>query len=460
MTSTFDVTDLRSAMTGPVVLPGDADYDRSELIFNGAIDKTPAVIARCLSPADVAAALGHARAQGLDVAVRGGGHGFWGAAIPERGLMVDLSRMNSVTVDPVARRARVGGGAALADLDAATQQHGLAVPAGTISHTGVGGLTLGGGFGWLSNGHGLSIDNLESAQVVLADGRCVRAAADSHPDLFWALRGGGGNFGVVTEFEFRLHPVGPMVNVAMVFFEMDRAAQALRLGRDVVSALPRTAGGALAGLTAPPAPFVPPQHHFAPVVGVIVVGFGSAEEHAALIEPLRAAGPLFENVTPLPYVGVQQMLDESAPWGIHAYVKGLYLHELTDDAVDVVAGQIARRSSPMSQVLIFSLGGAYADAAEYATAFGGSRAARYALVLDAVAPDAASLAPDREWARTAWSAMRPFARDAGSYVNLMAEYDEGIVRASYGTKYERLAAIKAEYDPGNVFHLNANIKPV
>ncbi len=329
-----------------------------------------------------------------------------------------------------------------------------------MSHTGVGGLTLGGGFGWLSRQHGLSIDNLVSAEVVLADGRVVRASDDEHADLFWALRGGGGNFGVVTEFEFRLHEVGPLVHLGMVFFTTDRAEEAIRLGRDTIATLSRNAGAAIIGQNAAPAPFVTEQLHFAPGIAVVVIGLGTAEEHAAQIAPLRAAGPAFELVTPMPYVALQQMLDEAMPWGIHAYSKGLYLPDLTDDAITVFADQVQRRTSPMSMGLLFAMGGAYADVADADTAFGGSRATRWTVVLDAVAPDAELLAVDREWSRATFDALRPFAENAGSYVNLMSEYDEDRVRASYGAaKCERLARIKGEYDPGNVLHLNANIKP-
>ena len=248
MTQTIDrdVTTLRGAMDGAVLLPGDEGYDEARAVWNGDIDRRPAVIARCTGPDDVAAALRYAQDVGLQVAVRGGGHGYWGAAVPEGGLMIDLSPIHHVEVDPVAKRARVGGGATLGELDAATQEHGLAVPAGTVSHTGVGGLTLGGGWGWLSKLHGLTIDNLQSAEVVLTDGRRVRASESEHPDLFWALRGGGGNFGVVTEFEFRLHEVGPLVQFAMLFVEQDRAAAALRATRDLVDGVGRTVSPGIA----------------------------------------------------------------------------------------------------------------------------------------------------------------------------------------------------------------------
>lgn len=459
--TTHTIDDLRDAMSGSVILPGDADYDEARAIWNGDIDRRPAVIARCAGPADVAAALSHAGANGLEVAVRGGGHGYWGAAVPERGLMIDLGLLDTVTVDPRARRARVGGGAKLAQLDAATQEHGLAVPAGTVSHTGVGGLTLGGGFGWLTPLYGLSVDNLESAEVVLADGRCVRASATEHPDLFWALRGGGGNFGVVTEFEFRLHEVGPIVHLGLMFVEQDRAAHAIRTARDGFGALPPGISPGIACICAPPAPFVPEQHHFAPGVAVIMVGFGSAEEHAAALGPVREAlAPLFEAVMPIPYVALQQMLDEGAFWGVHAYSKGLYLDALPDEVVDVIAERLPGRTSPLSEMLVFPFGGAFAEVADDATAFGGRRSMKYVVAIEAMAPDAETLLRDRRWVRETWDALLPAAVGPGSYVNLMAEADDGALRSSYGAdKYERLARIKAEYDPQNVFRANANIKP-
>jgi FAD/FMN-containing dehydrogenase len=462
MTSTIGVgvERLRAAMVGPVLVPGGEGYDEARSLWNGNIDRRPVVVARCTSAADVAAALASAQDLGLEVGVRGGAHSYGGAAAPEGGLMVDLSPLNGVTVDAAGRRARCGGGATLADLDAATQAHGLAVTGGMISHTGVGGLTLGGGLGWLSRRCGLSVDSLESAEVVLADGRVVRASASEHPDLFWALRGGGGNFGVVTEFEFRLHEVGPIVHLGLFFFELDRSVAALRLGRDVLGALGRDAGGMLVALNAPPAPFVPAEHHFAPGVAVLIVGLASADEHARLVAPVRDAGPLFELVTPIPYTELQRMLDDAAPWGIHGYGKALELEELSDDAISVLAEWLPAKSSPMSLLPIFPLGGAYADVDDADTAYGGSRSARFMVNMDAVAPDAEALVADRQWVRGLWEALRPFAAGPGSYVNFMSEYEEDRVRASYGqAKYDRLARIKAEYDPGNVFHLNANIKP-
>jgi FAD/FMN-containing dehydrogenase len=453
---------LRAEFDGVVLQPGDEGYEEARRVWNGLVDHRPAVIARCASPADVSAALAYAQQAGLEVGVRGGGHNYAGAAVPDAGLCVDLRAMNRVAVDPVARRARCGGGALQRELDAAAQEHGLAVTGGTISHTGVGGLTLGGGMGWLTHACGLAVDNLLAAQVVLADGRCVRASADEHPDLHWALTGGGGNFGVVTEFEFRLYPVGPVVQFGIQFWELDRAAEGLRAARDVVDALPHTAGAMISVVNAPPAPFVPEQHHFRPGMALALVGLSSPHAHAALMAGARDAAPLFEFATPMPYTALQRMLDESAAPGILAYGKSIYLEELTDAAVDALAALLSAKTSPMSLLPIFPLGGAFADVEEDATAFGGSRSLRYAVNMDAVATEPDALAADRNWVRSVWSALRPFAPHEGSYVNFMNEHETGEpdrVRASYGAKYARLARIKAEYDPGNVFRRNPNIAP-
>jgi len=446
---------------GAVLAPGDDGYDAARALWNGDIDRRPTAIAQCATAEHVAAALTYAREQDMEVAVRGGGHSFAGHGVCEDGLMIDLSPMRTVAIDGSARRARCSGGTTWAELDAAAQAHGLAVPGGVISHTGVAGLTLGGGVGWLTRRAGLSCDNLLSARVVTADGRIITASADEHPDLHWALRGGGGNFGVVTEFDFALHEVGPLVQLGLFFWGIDQGTEALRFVRNVSDALPRSMGTQLVGLNAPPAPFVPEQHHFAPGYAFVVVGWGSPEEHAAAIQPIRdTLPPVFELVTPIPYAELQKMLDESAPWGIHAYEKALYLDDLNDDAVSVVAEHFPRKSSPMSIMPVFPLGGAYADVPDADTAFGGSRASKWLVNIAAVAPTPDLLAADRAWVRSYWDALRPYASGSGSYVNFLNDADEDRIRASYGAqKYDRLARIKTDYDPDNVFHRNANIKP-
>lgn len=460
--SAIDIATLRSAITGPVFGRGDEGYDDARSIWNGQIDHRPGAIARCRGSADVAGALSFARDNELEVSVRGGGHSYRGSSVCEDGLMIDLSALCGVQVDPVSCRARVGGGATMADLDAATQEHGLAVTGGVISDTGVGGLTLGGGMGWLTRTLGLSIDNLVSAEVVLADGRVVHASDSDYPDLFWALRGGGGNFGVVTEFEYRLSAIGPEVHLGFFFWGMDDGAAALRLCREVVPALPGNVGALIASsLSAPPAEFVPEQFHFLPGYALLVAGFGSETEHAQAIAPIRdGLEPLFEFVTPLPYTGLQSMLDDAEPWGACAYEKALDLEDLSDEVIDVLTGAAGKKSSPMSFIPIFPLQGAFTSVGEDETAFGGSRAPHYVCNMTATATDAGTLDLDRTWVREQWEALCPLSSNPGGYVNFMTDADEDRVRSSYGSdKYARLSQIKAKYDGGNVFHLNANIRP-
>jgi FAD/FMN-containing dehydrogenase len=453
------VEELRAQLIGTVVGPADPDYDEARKVWNADIDRRPEIIARCASAADVAAAISFARREGLEIAVRGGAHNTAGLSVVDDGIVLDLSGINTVTVDPIAKRARVGGGALLSDLDAATQAHGLAVPAGLISHTGVAGLTLGGGMGWLTRLHGLSIDNLVSAEVVTADGEIRRADATEQPDLFWAIRGGGGNFGVVTEFEFRLHEAGPLIHFGLLFWGLDDGPAMLRLAREVIPDLPPHVNVVIAALNAPPAPFVPEQHRFQPGYGLVVTGFGDGAEHADAIARLRTAlPPLFEVSTPMPYVNVQQLLDEANAWGVHCYEKGCYAGDISDGAIAVLEDHVRRKVSPMSAVMCYRLDGAYSAVAEDDTAFGGGRSPRYAVFILGVTPTAEGLPAERAWARGLWEALQPHTL-RGGYVNGASEFDGERVAATYGPKYERLREIKRRYDPDNVFHRNANIPP-
>jgi FAD/FMN-containing dehydrogenase len=455
-----DIGALRADVTGSVLLPDEAGYDEARSLWNGELDRRPAVIVRCTGPADVVAALAYAREQELAVTVRGGGHSTSGAAAVDGALMIDLSTLNDVVVDPETRRVVAGGGATLADLDAATQAHGLAVTGGMISHTGIGGLTLGGGMGWLTRRHGLTIDNLVAAEVVTADGRIVRASETEHPDLFWALRGGGGNFGVVTHFEYRLHEVGPIVQVGMLFFDLEQGGDVLRLARDMVPGLPTDLTMYVTAVNAPPAPFVPLEHHFRHGWAVVLVGFGGVEQHARQLHAVRAAGtPLFELVTPMPYTALQQMFNDGARWGTCCYQKMLFVDDLTDDAIAVIDEHLRRKTSPMTMLEFYTFGGAYADVDEEATAFGGSRAARFGVFFIGLTAEAADLPAERDWLRTFWDALLPHSLGAGGYVNAATEFGDDRVRAIYGSKYDRLRRIKAQYDPTNVFRHNANIPP-
>jgi FAD/FMN-containing dehydrogenase len=455
-------TQLPDSLAGITLRPTDTGFAdaRAGAVWNGDIERQPALIVQPTSSAQVADALSFAAAQGADLTVRGGGHSFAGNAVADGAIMIDLSRLNGVRVDPDTRRAYVGGGAAWAAVDAATAEHGLGVVGGTISHTGVAGLTLSGGMGWLTNAQGLSSDNLLAATMVTADCRIVIASESENPELFWALRGAGTNFGVVTEFVFQLHELNPMANLGLFFWRPEDAREPLRFARDYVFELPTGMGVLMAGLSAPPAPFVPPSYHGITGVAVLIASWGSPEEHAAAVQPLRDRGPLFELVTPIPYVALQQMLDDSAPWGIRGYEKALNLMELSDEAIDIVLEWLPRKASPLSFMPVFPLSGAFREVDDEATAFGGSRATRWVINVAAVAPDADTIARDRTWVRDFIDALRPYASDEGTYLNFLADADEDRVRSSYGAaKYRRLAALKAEWDPDNVFRHNPNIRP-
>jgi hypothetical protein len=450
---------LREAMSGAVLVPGDADYDQARAVWNAAIDRRPAVIARCSNPTDVCAAVSFGVENGFEIAVRSGAHGTSGKAVVDDGLMIDLSTMNTVVVDPESRRARVGGGALLADLIAATQEHGLATPVGLIGHTGVGGLTLGGGMGWLTRKHGLSIDNLVSAEVVTADGEIRRANQAENSDLFWAIRGGGGNFGVVTEFEFALHPVGPIVQVALLFWDLDRGGDVLRLTRELGRSLPEEINVVTAGLNAPPAPFVPPEHHLKQGYAMIVVGFGAPEEHEQLVNQIRVSiPPSWDFVTPMPYLALSQMLDEGNRWGQYDYEKGGQIAEITDEVIEAITQHFPHKQSPESTVLFYRVDGAYSNVGDDETAFGGDRSSGWYVFNIALCPTPEMLPAEREWVRGLYAALAPH-MVSRTYVNALDE-DTSDVAAAYGpAKYTRLTHIKSVYDPKNVFRRNANIKP-
>jgi hypothetical protein len=452
---------IRSSVDGSVMTPADSGYDEARRTWNADIDRRPAVIVRCGSVQDVVIALDTARVLGLAVAVRGGAHSFPGYSVCDDGMVIDLSRLNGVTVDPDAKTARVQGGALLTDLDTATQVHGLAVPAGMVGHTGVGGLTLGGGMGWLSRQAGLSIDNLISAEVVTADGRVLRASSEEHSDLFWAIRGGGGNFGVVTEFEFRLHEVGPIVQFGLFFWGQEEGQAALQLIREVMRELPRSMNGmVIAALTAAPAPFVPVEHQGKLGYAFTLTEFGDAGEHQRFVDRIRRElPPLFDLVTPMPYTALQSMLDEANGWGSYGYDKGAYIEELTDSVIDILTEYGPKKNSPLSLLIFYRLDQAYSEVSDNATAFSGGRSPRYFGTFVALCPSPQLLVPEREWVRSLFDALRPHLMTTGTYVNVLGEADDAQIRDSYGPKYDQLSMIKQKYDPGNVFRRNANIKP-
>jgi FAD/FMN-containing dehydrogenase len=445
---------------GRLISAGDTDYDTARTVWNGAIDRRPRLIARCIGPADVVAAVRFARDHDLEIAIRGGGHNVAGTAVCDDGIVIDLSAMRGVRVDPAGRRAWVQGGALWGDVDRETQAHGLATTGGIVSHTGVAGLTLGGGVGWLMRKHGLTIDNLLAVDVVTADGELLRASADEHPDLFWALRGGGGNFGVATSFEFRLHCLGPTVLAGPILWDADEAGEVLRFYRDFVRDAPDELGTVVRFGTAPPLPVIPQELHWRAVVMIGTCYAGQIDDGEHVLGPLRAfRTPLLDLVGPTPYVAFQSALDSTVAHGWNYYWKSTHLPELRDDLIDVIAGHAFSCSSPRSYVAMFHLKGAVSRVAEGATAFG-NRQPSHAITLDGVWRPGENFGDhDTAWARAFFAALGRFR--AGVYVNfLAADEDAGRVREAYGDSvYDRLGDVKTTYDPDNVFHHNQNIRP-
>jgi FAD/FMN-containing dehydrogenase len=444
---------------GRLISAGHADYDTARAVWNGAINRHPRLVARCIGPADVVAAVRFARDHDLEIAIRGGGHNVAGTAVCDDGIVIDLSEMRGVRVDPANRRAWVQGGSLWGDVDHETQAHGLATTGGIVSHTGVAGLTLGGGVGWLMRKHGLTIDNLLAADVVTADGRRLRASEDEHSDLFWALRGGGGNFGVVTAFEFRLHPVGPTVLAGPILWDATDTAEVLRFYSDFIQDAPDELATVVRFGTAPALPDIPERLHWRPVVMVGSCYAGPIEDGDQVLRPLRAFGtPLLDLVGPAPYVAFQSALDSTVVHGWHYYWKSTHLPELSDDLIDVIARHAFSCASPRSYVAMFHLKGAVGRVAEGGTAFG-NRQAPHAITLDAVwRPGEDFGNRDTAWTRTFFAALGPFRK--GVYVNFLgADEDPGRVREAYGDSvYQRLVDVKTAYDPENVFHHNQNIR--
>ena len=444
--------------SGTILSPGDAGYDAARAVFNGAIDRRPALIAQVADARDVAAALRHAQHESLPVAVRCGGHSGAGFGVIDDGLVVDVRRLKRVEVDLARHVVRAGAGLTWGELDAATQAHGLAVTGGRMSTTGIAGLTLGSGSGWLERKLGLTADNLVGATVVTADGDIVRADASQHPDLFWALRGGGGNFGVVTEFELALHPVGPMITGGMLLFEWERAHEVLAAYRDVMAEAPDELGGCAALQLGPPAPFVPAELVGKPVLAIIVAAFAEEAQAQRMLAPLRALRPLVDAVAPMPYVALQQITDEGCPHGMQNHWKAAFLDDLPDAAIADAIEVAADIPSPLTVVLLQPLGGAYGRVEEGATALS-HRSARWAYHALSLWPDAADTAVNRAWT-TRFAATMAAYGDGGVHPNHVSDPAGERVRAFYGAAtYERLVAVKDRWDPRNVFAANQNIRP-
>lgn len=452
------VAQLRSRFRGALLQPGEEGYDDARRVWNGAIDRRPALIARCVGSDDVLEAVRFARDRELLVSVRGGGHAVAGHAVCDGGVMVDLSLMKTIRVDPGARTARAAGGLLWSEFDRATQRFGLATTGGVISHTGVGGLTLGGGVGHLMRRLGLTIDNLSAVDLVTADGHMIRADADTEPELLWGLRGGGGNFGIATTLEYRLHAVGPMVLGGPVFWPLRDAPEVLRVVRDFAPQAPDELGIMIALRLAPPMPFLPPDQYGKPVLGMILVWSGDPREGERVTAPLRRlAHPLTDVVRPVPYVALQSMLDGGVPHGIHYYWKSHRIARLDDAVIDLLVSRAECITSPLSQIGSLAVGGAVCRVGEDATAVG-ERAVGFELNITAAWPPSD---PDSSrhlsWVRDGWNALRPHA--SGVYANFLSDEGSAGVEAAYGARLGRLVALKDRFDPSNFFRMNANIPP-
>jgi FAD/FMN-containing dehydrogenase len=453
------VQEFAANFHGELIRRGDDGYDDARAVFNAMIDRHPALIARCTGVADVVAAVNFARENDVVVAVRGGGHSVPGYAVCEGGIVIDLSPMKGIRVDPEARTARAQAGATWGEFDRETQQFGLAITGGRVTHTGIAGLTLGSGSGWLERKLGLTFDNLISADVVTADGEFLKASESENEDLFWGLRGGGGNFGIVPSFEYRLHPVGPIVLGGMLLHPFSKAGELLRFWRDYLEEAPDELGGAAAFMTAPPAPFVPEHMKGKLAAGLIVFYAGSPEEGEEWVRPLKEFGPPeVDLVEPMPYTVVQTLLDPANPPGRNNYWKAEHLDELSDEAIDTMVVHAAKIGSPFTILVILPMGGAISDVEEDETAIGGRDAACGVHAIS-MWENPAESETHIAWAREFMQAMEPFAIP-GISLNFTSDQTEDKVKASFGSeKYERLVALKNKYDPTNLFRLNQNIKP-
>ncbi|MGH2443834.1 MAG: FAD-binding oxidoreductase [Chloroflexota bacterium] len=447
-----------ASLRGEVIRPGDESYESARMVWNGMIDKHPSLIVRCAGAADVIATVNFGREHGMETAVRGGGHNVAGNAVCDGGLVIDLSSMRSVHVDPARRTAWAEPGCTWGEFDHETQAFGLGTTGGLVTSTGIAGFTLGGGMGWLVRKHGLACDNLRSVDIVTAEGKLINASPENHPDLFWGVRGGGGNFGVVTGFEYQLHPVGPMVFGGAVFHPLERAREVLSFYREFTARAPDELTTMAAIMTAPPAPFIPADLHGKSAIAIASCYAGSMEQGEAAVASLLSFGPpAGAHIGPVPYTMLQSMFDASAPAGLNNYWKSHYLASLDGDATDVILKYATMIPAPFSQIHLHQLGGAMSRTPNGSTAFG-HRDAAYALNIIGMWADPAETDRDLQWVRQFWAAMERFS--VGVYVNFMAEEDEGTVKSAYDAgAYQRLVTLKRKYDPVNFFHLNQNIKP-
>jgi FAD/FMN-containing dehydrogenase len=452
------VRELEAGLRGSLLRPDDDRYEQARHVWNARIDRRPRLIVCCAGVSDVISAVRFVRSQNALVSVRGGAHNVAGSAVCDDGVMIDLSGMRALHVDPARRVARAEPGLTWADFDHDTQAFGLATTGAHVSSTGIAGSTLGGGMGWLMRQHGLTIDNLLSADIVTADGQLVTASPDESPDLFWAIRGGGGNFGIATSLEYRLHPVGPLVAGGVVMYPASQAHDVLRGYREVMTNAPEELSALAAFRSAPPAPFVPEDVRGRPIVAIVACATLPTAEALRRLEPLRQLGaPVAERMGPMPYAAIQRMLDGAGAFGYRVYVRSDHLGSLDDVAIDTLIEHAARRTSPHSVVLLFSLGGAVSRVNEHATAFS-HRHAAFDYAVYSLWKDASDDERHIHWTDRLWSAMRPFA--VGAYVNELGDEGDARVREAYSAStYDRLVSVKNRYDPTNVFRLNQNIHP-
>ena len=449
---------LEGTFKGPLTGPGDATYEADRLVWNGSIDRSPALIAGCTGVADVIAAVRWARGTDLPVAVRSGGHSFPGLSVCDGGLVIDLGRMRGIRVDPAAGTVRAQAGVILGELDRETQAFGMAVPAGIVTTTGMAGLTLGGGIGWLMRKYGLTIDQLLSVDLVTADGELVKASADENPELFWGVRGAGGNFGIVTDFEFRLNPLGPTVMAGPVAWAMEDSPDVLRFYREWLKTVPDELTTIVVHRKAPASPMLPPEVHGRRVVMVGCCYAGPVAEAAEVLRPLKALGaPLFDLCAPKPFMALQAMFDAGFPKGWWYYFKSCDVAELSDEVIDITVEHAMKIQSPLTAFPIFQLGGAISRVGEDDTAYSG-RGAGHTININGTTASAEGFDAERDWARTFWSALEP--HHTSVYVNFLMDEGEDRIRQAYGNaRYERLKALKRTYDPDNFFRLNQNIPP-
>lgn len=452
------VSELRTSFRGELIRPIDAGYDEQRRVWNGSIDRYPALIARCTGAADVMAAVRTARQHNLLTAVRGGGHSFPGLSTCDDGMVIDLGPMKGILVDPETQRVRVQAGVLIGELDRETQAFGLVVPAGIVSHTGVAGLTLGGGIGWIMRKFGLTIDNLHSVDLVTAEGEFVRASDTENTDLFWGVRGGGGNFGIVTAFEFTAHPLGPLVMAGPVFWPMEEAEKVLRFYRDWIADCPDELMTIVAMRKLPAIPGASTDMVGRQVIAVVACYAGPVEDGEKVMKPLKSFGaPVLDACMPKPYVDHQRTFDPSFKHGAWYYVKSCDFDALTDEIIDIFADYGRRIQSPITSIALWQMGGAVSRRSDDETAFNGRRAG-FNVNINGNSETAEGFEAEREWARAFWSALAPF--HTSVYVNFLMEEGEERIRQAYGSqKYDRLKALKRKYDPTNFFRVNQNIPP-